>query len=199
MAKTDLTLTKKHNLLYSSYEGLTTLQAWRATVLEKTIGNDAISFFLEAQNDALLSHTQASLGSWRLALNALRSLIENILAMVYYMDHPIEMELWSLGRNKIGFTDLIKYLSEHPRIRDKNDSVNGIDTIKTEYAKLSRAVHASSTNFRMTNEGRVPLLCTADKSALNKWRTRERLTLTGLNLALLCIFSNHLTGAKTAR
>src|SRR5688500_10294917 len=60
-----------------SYRRIVSLQSWRSVLLENKISADSLGFFLEAQNDALVSHTHARVGAWRSSLKALRSCVEN--------------------------------------------------------------------------------------------------------------------------
>ena len=70
-----------------------TIPTQNALVLEPRMTADSLAFFLEAQNDALVSHVFGNLGSWRSALKALRSCIENVAFCLYYKDHPVELHL----------------------------------------------------------------------------------------------------------
>lgn len=179
----------------ASYRRLVSLQAWR-TALENKISSDSLKFFLEAQNDALVSHVLASQGSWRTALKSLRSCIENVLFCLYYKDHPVEVELWQAGRHRLGFTALTEYLINHPQLLDVNPDYSGVATLKAEYSTLSKAVHASSASFRMTQDEETTHLWSAEVSRLGAWSTRESQVLKGLNLLLLTIFREDLSGAR---
>jgi len=193
-----LGLEKKKKNLQESYRRLTSLQAWRTTIIEQSVSSEVLGFFLEAQNDSLISHVQASCGSWRVSLKSLRSLIENILYTLYYMDHPIELRLWSEGRHKLGFKELVSYLERHPDYQDIRPNLNGIEIIKSEYAVLSRVVHASSRGFRMSEDGNVINLWDTDQKKVSKWATREKNTLLGVNLFLITMFKKKLQGTKCA-
>ena len=190
---------KKSRVLQDSYKRLTTLQAWRAYVLEPNISEASFSFFLEAQNDALLSHVQASMGCWRIALKSLRSCIENATLAVYYMDHPVELALWSSGSFRISFRETINYLKKHPFISSlptNSESIIGIPLLEMEYDKLSLAVHASSRDFRMTDEGKAIAFWSPDARRIGIWSTHEKRTIEGVNLLFLNMFKDHLTGTK---
>lgn len=181
--------------LRESYQRLTTLQAWRHFVLDATTSADALAFFIEAQNDALVSHVLAGLGSWRSALKHLRSTIENVLAFIYYREHAVELELWASGEHRLGMTALISYFNAHPRVCSIPRSLTGLEILEKEYTTLSRAVHASATSFRMTSSADVPKIWDTDPIAFKKWLSRERATLRGINLLLLCLFRERLAGA----
>jgi hypothetical protein len=178
----------------ASYRRLVSLQAWR-THLASRISEESLSFFLEAQNDALTSHVFARLGSWRSALKALRSCIENVCFCLYYKDHPIELTLWRSGQHKPTFNELFIYFEQHPE-RVKQPSVDAMPLIRKEYPTLSLAVHASAKHFRMTEDIQSTLLWSAAKDRKGKWQTREREVIMALNLLLLALFRKDLTGAS---
>ena len=178
----------------ASYQRIATLQAWKTELLESRISPDSMSFYLEAQNDALMSHVLSQFGSWRSALQSLRSCAENVLNCLYYMDHPVELMQWGMGKHKIGFRELHGYISAHPNIKS-NIANEGLEIIKNEYSTLSQAVHASSANFRMSEDASKIRLWKSDKKHVGAWSTRERQVIRSLNLLLLELFSNDLTGA----
>lgn len=182
----------------ASYQQLVSLQAWRTTVLEQCIPPESLEFFLEAQNDALTSHIQASIGSWRTALKSLRSCIENALFTLYYMDHPVELTLWQTGKHKMGFAEIIKYLDHHPKLDGTASALSGREILKKEYETLSKAVHGSARSFRMTEDGKAVNLWSTEKRRLSQWRSRENSVLKGLNLLYLTFFREELKGAKQA-
>lgn len=64
MAEVSAELAKQQPRFLESYRRMVSLQAWRA-FLETRVSEASLSFFLEAQNDALTSHVFANLGSWR--------------------------------------------------------------------------------------------------------------------------------------
>ena len=71
-----------------SYSRIASLNAWKTNVLKDRISDGSLAFFAEALNDALISHVFAHLGTWRSALMALRSCIENTYNCLYYKDQP---------------------------------------------------------------------------------------------------------------
>ena len=165
-------------------------------MVEAHVPAGCVGFYAEAQNDALISHVQASLGSWRVALKALRSCIENALLCLYYKDHLVEHKLWETRQFRISISAAIKYYREHPLLRDMQEGTTGIGIINQEYAKLSRAVHASSQDFRMTEGGKGMSLWKTDAAHESRWETHEKKTLLGLNLLMLTLFHEHLQGAS---
>lgn len=189
-------LGKYETVFQQSYERLISLEAWGSRVLEHRLSDDAMGFYREAQNDALVSHVMARLGAWRLALKSLRSCIENVLYTLYYMDHQIELELWTLGRYKVGFAAVHKYLIAHPLLYKLPRSVTGLDLLHGEYGTLSRAVHAAAKGFRMTSEGDTTQLWNADIKQLRAWAKREKQSVVAVNLLLLSLFRTGLSGAQ---
>ena len=165
-----------------SYIRLTSFQAWRVSVIEPYLPAGSVGFYAEAQNDALISHVQASLGSWRIALKALRSSIENTLLCLYYKDHQIEQKLWEIGKFRISVSTAINYFKSHPLILDLPDEITGIGIIEQQYTKLSKAVHASSLDFRMTEDGKGMSLWKTDTAHESRWESHEKKTVLGLNL-----------------
>jgi hypothetical protein len=196
MADVSAELTKQRPKYLESYRRIVSLQAWRS-FLESRVSDASLSFFLEAQNDALTSHVFASLGSWRSSLKALRSGIENVMFSLYYKDHPVEFTLWEAGHHKPPISDFVSYLERHP-LRIKEATVDPIPHIQAEYATLSKAVHASARNFRMTKDIKTTLLWSSALPTLGQWQAREAAVLLNLNLLLLVHFRNDLTGAAGA-
>ncbi len=178
-----------------SYRRIASLQAWRSYVIEPCVSKSCVSFFLEAQNDALVSHTLAQMGAWRVALKALRSCIENVTNCLYYKDHPIELEWWLRGDHRLSFSELLAYLQKHPSILGLPGQVHGLDQLQIEYRTLSRAVHASAKIFRMTDDSQVTVLWKNERAALGAWQTREKRTFILINQLLLCVFRDQLQGA----
>jgi len=179
----------------ASYNRLVSLQAWRSELFCDVLSPDAEDFFREAHNDALMSHALARQGAWRVALMSLRSLIENTVFGLYYCEHPVELQQWSNGEHKLGFSETISYLLRHPKVSHLDDLITGVDILKSEYATLSKAVHGSARAFRMSRDGVVTGLNLNSPADLGAWSTREKSTITGLNLLLLCFFADHIKGA----
>lgn len=179
-----------------SYTRIVAINAWRETILIPNCDKDAESFFREAHNDIISSHSLARQGSWRVSLMSLRSFIENTLFGLYYMDHKIELQLWELGKHRLGFSETLNYLNEHPNIRNKDIMTNVLAELKEEYSTLSKAVHGSSNNFRMSNDGKVFGVSSLDKAKLGAWLTRERAVLNCINTIFIAFFYDYLSGAR---
>lgn len=180
-----------------SYARITSLNAWRNNILEAKISESSLGFYAEALNDALISHVFARFGTWRSALKALRSCIENTCYCLYYKDHPIELRLWESGKHRPGFSETLNYLASHPDISSLGDTaVTGIATLKEEYSTLSRAVHGSAKSFRMSSDAGDIALWKGDPPSLGQWKTRESQTLSALNLLMMSMFRNELLGTQ---
>ena len=194
--RTQTALDASSDVFKNSYRRLTSLQAWRSMLLEQRLAAASLAFFLEAQNDVLVSHTLAQVGSWRSALQALRSCLENVAVCLYYKDHPVELRLWQDGRHRIGFSAGVGYLRQHPDLKGVPATISGLDTLEKEYGVLSRAVHASAANFRMTADAATTILCSSSAVSLGKWRTRESECVSSLNLLLTSLYRLDLQGAR---
>ncbi|MBU1207619.1 MAG: hypothetical protein KKH04_11925 [Proteobacteria bacterium] len=190
-------LESNNSLYLESYKRLSSLEAWKAYVLENKIHISSLCFFIEAQNDALLSHSLAKIGSWRPSLQSLRSAIENTLFCLYYKDHPVEYELWEAGKNQLPISDYVNYISKHPKYNSIDDNLSGIALLKREYSTLSRAVHATSIRFRMTQIDQFfPVIMLPDISKMNQWLTREEKAIQAINQILITMYFDDLQGAK---
>jgi len=179
-----------------SYRRIVSLQAWRTCFFEQHISEGSLGFFLEAQNDALVSHVLAQQGMWRSSLKSLRSVIENIAFCIYYMDHPVEQRLWDKGKDSPTISSFFEYLKKHPDLSDVSCDINGLDMMQKEWRTLSLAVHGSARNFRMTGQGKIPSLFSSARDKVGAWSTRESKCLLGVNLTLVSLFREHLQGAK---
>lgn len=188
----------KSETFVESYRRACTLQGWRSSILASRLTPDAMRFFVEAQNDVLCSHVFARMGAARAALKSLRSSIENVLASLYYTDHPVEFSLWSRDRHRLNFKDYLLYFRQHPTVLDLGADFVGLTVLKEEYSTLSRAVHSSAEPFRMTTCDSETLLWTKDKARLSKWATREKHTLCALNKLLLSFFAADLQGTAAS-
>ena len=181
-----------------SYRRIAALQALRTSLIVPLYGASVADFFVEAQNDALTSHVFASFGAWRSSLKSLRSCIEDTFGALYFKDHPIELRLWEQGDMRLGFTATHKYFVEHPDLKLCKDGVSGLDTIKEEYATLSKAVHGSAKGFRMTENAAGLLLWNTQQAKLGAWETRHKKVLEALCLLVVCLHAPKLQGAAHA-
>lgn len=177
-----------------SYVRIASIQAWRSSVVEEHMDDDCAAFFFEAQNDLLTSHCLATCGSFRQALKALRGCIENFFNALYYMDHPVELQKWLTGKHRTQFSELHNYFTSHPKVAGRD--LTGLPVIDAQYGILSKAVHASAKAFRMTTDLVDPKLWVDDPIAAKKWAGNEQKLVLAMNLLLLHIFVDELTGAK---
>ena len=179
-----------------SYIRITSIQAWRTAVVLTKIDEGSTAFFFEAQNDFLVSHCMARCGSFRQALKALRSAMENIYFSMYYMDHRVELLKWEHGQHKIGFTELNTYFENHPLIQSHGIQKTGLASLKAEYATLSKAVHGSAKAFRMTQNLVDIKLWGNDAASAGMWAAREKAVILAVNQLLLHLFQSYLVGTK---
>jgi len=184
------------NKFEQSYLRISSIQAWRVSVILGNVCEGAEAFFFEAQNDLLTSHCLARCGSFRQALKALRSAVENIFFSLFYMDHTVELKKWELGRHKLGFTELCSYFESHPANHCYPVAQSCIEAIKSEYSTLSKAVHGSAKVFRMTQNLTEIRLWGNDLAAVGKWASRERAVIVNVNILLLHMFSTKLLGTN---
>jgi hypothetical protein len=179
-----------------SYLRISTIQAWRTSVILGNVSEGAEAFFFEAQNDFLISHCLARCGSSRQALKALRGAIENIYFSLYYNDHPVELAKWEEGRYRINFPELNSYFESHPAVHNRPQGLQSLATLKDEYSTLSKAVHGSAKAFRMTKNLTEIHLWGSDAAAVGKWATRESHVITSINILLCHLFADKLQGAS---
>lgn len=179
-----------------SYRRIASLNAIRTALVDPSSSKESAAFFLEAQNDALVSHVNAGIGAWRSSLQSLRGCLENALSYLYYKDHPVELALWAKGAFRLGFSELERYLSSHPATQGKTSTQRALDLISSEYSVLSKAVHSSAESFRMTAGADTTLLWSTEIPRLNMWSTRERRVLEGVVIQLIGHFANELEGAR---
>lgn len=198
MMRVHESLSSQDHIFCDCYRRLTSLQAWRSELLDSIIDSGPLEFFVESQNDGLVSLVLARLGSFRAALQSLRSLVENTLSTAYYMHHPIELELWHSGSHRIGFSSLVTYFRAHPRLEGLDDDVHWIGRLQGEYATLSRAVHGSAASFRMSASDTGTLLWSDDAAKCGMYSTCQRSAINCINRLLLCLFRDHLQGAAQA-
>lgn len=185
-----------HQKLIQSYARIAAINALKVELVARYYSPGAAEFFYEAHNDLLISHVNASFGSWRPALQSLRSFMENSLAALYYSDHPVELEKWSKGKFSITPRELREYASEHPLVEPLSGTIAIKKNLDQEYATLSKAVHGSSSLFRMTNETGKTSLATVSKADLGKWSTRECSTVDVCATVFCAALQGHLDGAK---
>lgn len=184
------------NVYGDSYRRLSSLNALRIYLIEKKLNEDSAAFFLEAHNDALVSHVNASFGAWRAALQSLRSCLENVLSALYYKDHPIELTQWKAGAHRIGFSELLSYMERHPSLTGVDKSLTGLEVITQEYSTLSRAVHGSAETFRMTDQINKIMLWSTESAKAGMWQTRERHVLGNVCLLVVSMYRDEFSGMK---
>jgi hypothetical protein len=187
---------KGNEKLIESYARIAAINALKVDLIEPHFPKGAAHFFFEAHNDVLLSHVNASFGSWRPALQALRSFMENTMAAIYYLDHPIEFEKWSIGDFQISPKELREYIAGHPKLAKLVKELDLKAALDKEYGTLSKAVHGSSSLFRMTTADGKTNIANPSMADLGKWSARERSAVDICLVALVGVLSHYLDGAK---
>jgi len=181
-----------------SYCIIASIQAWRTELLENIILGGPLSFYFEAQNDAVMSHVLAGQGCWRPSLQSLRSCFENVLQCLYYMDHHVELCLWEQYKHRLSVKELLVYINSHPCLNEnvKELAQSSLSILSNEYKQLCLAVHGSSRSFRMTADPNQTVLCNTDIANIGGWFTRLKNVIIGINLLLILFFNEHLTGTR---
>lgn len=182
--------------LIESYARIAAINALKVDIVEPHFPKGAAHFFFEAHNDSLISHVNASYGSWRAALQALRSFMENTMAAIYYLDHPVEFMKWSAGNFRMSPREMREYISEHPKLDKLNKELKLKVALDKEYGTLSKAVHGSSSMFRMTTADGKTNIANPSPADLGKWSARERSAVDICMTSLVGVVSDHLDGAK---
>lgn len=182
--------------LVESYARIASINAFKLDIVEPHFPSGAADFFFEAHNDALISHVNASYGSWRSALQALRSFMENTMMAIFYLDHPVEFIKWSEGNFKLSPREIREYVSEHPKLKKVACELMLKSALDEEYATLSKAVHGSSSLFRMTTGDGKTNIANPSLADLGKWSARERSAVDICMTSLAAVASDYLDGAK---
>lgn len=182
--------------LAESYARIAAINAIKVDIVEPHFPKSAAHFFFEAHNDALLSHVNASFGSWRLALQTLRSFMENTMAAIFFLDHPVEFEKWSIGEFQLSPKQMREYIAEHPKLASLVKDLDLKAALDKEYGTLSKAVHASNSLFRMTAADGKVNIANPSTAELGKWSARERSTIDLCISVLVGILCDYLDGAK---
>lgn len=182
-------------------KSVASLQSWLEYYVNTNRFDAKVSaFFTEAVNDAILAYSFARVGTWRPALQNLRSTLENSLCFLYYKDHPVELMLWARQKHRVGFSDLSQYFKAHPLLCDySHQSETGIDTLDKCYSGLSKAVHGSVDYFRMVKNSpleRLPSIHVKDAIELSRFKTTLKTLVEALNQLLVAMFRESLQGAS---
>jgi len=180
----------------SSYIRICCVQALREMLVDAGGAGAVLSFLTEAQNDLLMSHCLARIGSFRSSLKSLRACVENFYFFAYYKDHPIELARWNAGDHRMSFTDLHGYFEVHPDLRGFGLAVESLAAFKKEYATLSKAVHGSNVAFQMTAQSETINLWNADAAGVGKWATREKAVVGAVVSILAILYRSKLQGAS---
>lgn len=194
---TNIDALKNEPALSLSYRRMTAVQAIKLSLLKKYSPGSA-EFFYEAHNDIITSHVCASFGAWRTSLQTLRSAIENTLCAVYFRDHAVELERWNRGEYRPTFQELCKYCETHPKFVDVEKKLKVLEELRAEYSTLSKAVHASAKNFRMSDAAGKILIWSTEKAKLGMWGTRHAHVVQSVVLLMTMLESQQLAGTMNS-
>lgn len=180
---------------------ISSLQCWlEYFVMTDRFRESVAGFFSEAVNDAILSYMFARVGTWRPALQSLRSALENTLFFLYYKDHQIELSLWANQKHRIGFSELCQYFRSHPNLVGlDHQSETGVGQLEIAYSKLSKAVHGSVESFRMVAKSpadQLPAVHVHSPVELSRYVSILKDVVEPLNLLLMGIFKESLQGTS---
>lgn len=182
-------------------QSLASLQSWlEYFIVPTSFGSDVRNFFVEAVNDSIIAYSQARVGTWRPALQCLRSTLENALVFLYYKDHPVELQLWTQQQHRMGFAELCTYLKAHPLLlKFDHQSETGIVVLGEIYSELSRAVHGSVTFMRMTAKApkeELPSMHIHSPAELSRFTGLVKTLVEYLNILFVAMFRESLTGTS---
>lgn len=177
------------------YAHATAFESWRRSILDPGLG-EGLPFWIEAQNDFLLSLVHGGKGGWRSALQALRSFVENAVCAVYFSEHPVEARRFDAGDFRLSWTEGKEYLRSYPGAKDTDFRRKLVDSLADEYKQLSAAVHGSAESFRMTAGQQYPRLCDSTPALLGAWQARVGKSARAVHLLFLQHFAAQLTGAR---
>lgn len=179
----------------SHYVHAVVFESWRRNLLDPALGV-GLPFWIEAQNDFLLSLVHGGKGVWRSALQALRSFVENATGALYYAEHPVEARRFSSGDFRLTWTETKQYLLFYPDTQSNTFRSKLVEVLASEYKELSAAVHGSAESFRMTAGHQYPKLCDSTPASIGAWQTRVRICARAIHYLFLQHFSAQLAGAR---
>lgn len=162
--------------------------AWAAFLEEEgIIGHSKFRLFVETSVDIQASASLALAGYYRQSILILRSWLEIIFRNVYFVDHPVELELWLDQReNAPGFHELVKYLFKLPQFRDGALPETYKSEFENLYRSLSKAVHGVGIEYERG------LAWTYDEGFFNQWFQYLEEVFTATSLVLLLKFRDRL-------
>jgi hypothetical protein len=117
--------------------------------------NELNEIFNELHQDVNSSYYLASMGLYRTANMHLRSMIELSLQLLYFYEHPIELQKWRNGGFVIKHDKLKDYLKEYPSFQHqplKGQVDTLMEQISKEWRNYSKHIHAESLNYFQTQK-----------------------------------------------
>jgi hypothetical protein len=109
----------------------------------------------ELHHDVNSSYFLSSIGLYRSSNMHLRSMVELSFQVIYFFEHPVELEKWRQGNFIIKHDKLKDYIKEHPRFtdRDVNKKVSTlVEQISKEWKVYSKHIHAESLGYFQTQK-----------------------------------------------
>ena len=107
---------------------------------------DRASLFLkEMRSDAISSIILVLSGHNKASAHYLRNIIENVVRLIYFADHPIEyIQLYDseFRKDEMSFKCYFQYLVNHPIVGQHTKALNVVDKLINAYSETSRYVHA---------------------------------------------------------
>ena len=189
-------LSKDASKIDECYARLTCLQAIRVYLLNNAASPGAIGFFNEAQSDGLTGLVLIMSGSSRSAHKSLRSLIENVIRVVYYADHPIEYRLWEVGKHRPTFRSLFEYIENHPDLVDVKSSLFLPSSLHSSWKKLSEFVHASAMGERMNENIDKIVIWKTSRKSIGQWAIFQRNVIKDICLLFMILNHKNVQGAS---
>lgn len=124
-------------------------------------------FVSEIRSDGIMSLPLALSGYNKASAHALRSMIENVIRLVYYSHHEIEYRKMlhlqdNQNKSQITFEGLFDYLKTHPIIGKHVQHLSIVTKLQNSYRKTSSYVHASAASH-------MGLVKTIDTLEFNKF------------------------------
>lgn len=113
----------------------------------KTLPDRSRYFLHEIRSDAVASLPLALLGYKKASAHAIRSMIENVIRLIYFSDHEVEYRALRIApdtRDTMTFDEYFDYIARHPIIGSHVKQLKIIDKLKPAYNETSRYVHAST-------------------------------------------------------
>lgn len=147
-------INNKDTILFDCYRSTLIFNNWKKglnSINKKMLDH----LFDEIQLDVNSSFHLSAYGLYRTANMHLRSSIELSLQLIFFYDHPVELEQWRNEKFIVKHEKLTTYIKEHPKFYDEdiNKSVSLlIDKITKKWKYFSKHIHAESLSYFQTEK-----------------------------------------------